>query len=435
MKNILERIKKFSRKEWIYISIWSTINFLFFLVLLIGAQAGILNSLVYFLFWELLLFAYYLIRVRKGEKDTKGREWLDAITFAVITATIIKTFMVDAFTIPTPSMEKSMMVGDFLFVSKWNYGTRVPMTPVSFPFVHNTLPGGSGDSYSESLSLPFYRIPGFQEIKNNDIVVFNYPGNDDNGNEARPVDKRENYIKRCIAIAGDSLWITEGQVYVNGKAVGLPEKARPQHKYFVYFQTGIVPSTKTLKKTYDIDPDAIQKIEYPGNVYLLDIPDHMLEKFKSEQAVDSLIGFDTFVPDDRKSLYFPDTYIGKRNKGWTADNFGPIYLPKAGETITLTQANLPIYHRCITMYEGNTLEMKNGKFVINGQETDTYTFTYGYYWMMGDNRHNSLDSRSWGFVPENHIVGKAWFVWMSWDKYADGFFNKIRWNRLFKGVN
>ena len=148
-----------------------------------------------------------------------------------------------------------------------------------------------------------------------------------------------------------------------------------------------------------------------------------------------MIGFDTFVPDDRKSLYFPDTYIGKRNKGWTADNFGPIYLPKAGETITLTQANLPIYHRCITMYEGNTLEMKNGKFVINGQETDTYTFTYGYYWMMGDNRHNSLDSRSWGFVPENHIVGKAWFVWMSWDKYADGFFNKIRWNRLFKGVN
>ncbi|MDX5320794.1 MAG: signal peptidase I, partial [Bacteroidota bacterium] len=275
IQNIRQRIQKFSRKEWIYISVWSTLNFLFFLVLLIGAEAGILSSLIYFLFWELVLFGYYLIRVRKGEQNTKGREWVDAITFAVVMATIIKTFLVDAFTIPTPSMEKSMMVGDFLFVTKWNYGTRVPMTPVSFPFVHNTLPGGSGDSYSEALQLPYYRLPGFQKIKNNDIVVFNYPGQDNMNNEARPVDKRENYIKRCIAIAGDSLWIKDGQVYVNGNPFGLPEKARPQHKWLVVYQSGVVTNWKKLKKDYDIDPDAIypQSLDQISDSFVIDIPD------------------------------------------------------------------------------------------------------------------------------------------------------------------
>ncbi|MBI1223392.1 MAG: signal peptidase I [Bacteroidetes bacterium] len=437
MKNILERIKKFSRKEWIYIYIWSTLNFLFFLVLLIGAGAGFIHSLIYFLFWELVLFGYYLIRVRKGEKDTKGREWVDAIAFAVITATIIKTFLVDAFTIPTPSMEKSMMVGDFLFVSKWNYGTRIPMTPVSFPFVHNTLPGGKGKSYSEAYELPYYRFPGFQTIKNNDIVVFNYPGDMD-GNDKRPVDKRENYIKRCIGIAGDSLWIIDGQVYINGSPLGFPESARPQHKHLFFYKQGIVLNQKRLKKVYDINPDAIQSVGIE-NSYLIDIPDDELEKFMKDQPLDSVVEFQDFMsryfPADAQDLYFPDKYIGKRVFNWTVDNFGPIYLPKEGETITLTPQNLPIYHRCITLYEGNTIEMKDGKFIINGQESSTYTFKYNYYWMMGDNRHNSLDSRSWGFVPENHIVGKAWFVWMSWDKFADGFFNKVRWNRLFRGVN
>ncbi len=440
MKNILDRIKRFTRKEWIYISIWSSINFLFFLVLLIGAQAGFLNSLLYFIFWELVLFAYYLIRVRKGEKDTKGREWLDAIAFAVITATIIKTFLVDAFTIPTPSMEKSMMVGDFLFVSKWNYGTRVPMTPVAFPFVHNTMPGGKSDSYSESLTMPYYRLPGFQKIKNNDIVVFNYPGQDQMNNEARPVDKRENYIKRCIAIAGDSLWIVGGQVYVNGKAVGFPEQARPQHKWLAVYKTGSFPNLKKLKSDFDIDPDAITDTKniYPGNYdqisdsFVIDIPDHQVEAFKSKQPIDTLI---SLIQDGSSGNYFPDHYLQQQVFGWTADNFGPIYLPKAGETIKLTEYNYPIYHRCITLYEGNTLTYKDKVFYVNGVATDTYTFTYNYYWMMGDNRHNSLDSRTWGFVPENHIVGKAWFVWMSWDKFADGFFNKVRWERLFKGVN
>lgn len=435
MKKILDRIKRFTRKEWIYISIWSTINFLFFLVLLLGAQAGFLNSILYFIFWELVLIAYYLIRVRKGEKDTKGREWIDAIAFAVITATIIKTFLVDAFTIPTPSMEKSMMVGDFLFVSKWNYGTRVPMTPVAFPFVHNTMPGGKSDSYSESLTMPYYRLPGFQSIKNNDIVVFNYPGQDQMDNESRPVDKRENYIKRCIAIAGDSLWILDGQVYVNGNPIGLPETARPQHKWLVVFEAGKVPNRKKLKEKYDIDPDAINlATRQVSDSFVIDIPDHQLENFKREQAVDTLISL-VRGQGNGFGLYFPDTYIGEQLYGWSADNFGPIYLPKAGETIKLTRENYPIYHRCITLYEGNTLEIREGAFYINGTATDSYTFTYNYYWMMGDNRHNSMDSRTWGFVPENHIVGKAWFVWMSWDKYAEGFFNKIRWERLFKGVN
>ncbi|HCS21396.1 MAG TPA: signal peptidase I [Bacteroidetes bacterium] len=434
MKNILDRIKRFTRKEWIYITVWSTINFLFFLVLLFGAQAGFLSSIVYFLFWELVLFAYYLIRVRKGETDTKGREWLDAIAFAVITATIIKTFLVDAFTIPTPSMEKSMMVGDFLFVSKWNYGTRVPMTPVAFPFVHNTMPGGKSDSYSESLTMPYYRLPGFQKIKNNDIVVFNYPGQDDMNNEARPVDKRENYIKRCIAIAGDSLWIVDGQVYVNGNPVGLPETARPESKWIVLYKPGTGPNRKKLKADYDINPDAINALgDRISDTFVIDIPDHHLAKFREERTYDTIIS--VVRKKGEGGLYFPDIYFGGYIYGWTADNFGPIYLPKAGETIKLTRDNYPIYHRCITLYEGNSLEIKEGVIYLNGSVADSYTFTYNYYWMMGDNRHNSLDSRTWGFVPENHIVGKAWFVWMSWDKFADGFFNKVRWERLFKGVN
>ncbi|MHB1278647.1 MAG: signal peptidase I [Bacteroidia bacterium] len=434
MKNISDRIKRFTRKEWVYIIVWSTINFLFFLVLLFGAQAGFLSSIVYFLFWELVLFAYYLIRVRKGEKDTKGREWLDAIAFAVITATIIKTFLVDAFTIPTPSMEKSMMVGDFLFVSKWNYGTRVPMTPVAFPFVHNTMPGGKSDSYSEILTMPYYRLPGFQKIKNNDIVVFNYPGQDQMNNEARPVDKRENYIKRCIAIAGDSLWIIDGQVYVNGNPVGLPETARPQHKWLVVFEAGKVPNRKKLKEKYDIDPDAFTlATNQISDTFFIDIPDHQLENFKRDQSLVNVISL--IRQKDESGRNFPDVYFGGRIFGWSVDNFGPIYLPKAGETIKLNRENYPIYHRCITLYEGNTMDIDEKGIYINGVATDSYTFTYNYYWMMGDNRHNSMDSRSWGFVPENHIVGKAWFVWMSWDKYADGFFNKVRWERLFKGVN
>ncbi len=435
MKNIVERIRKFSRKEWIYICIWSSLNLIFFFVLLLAAGAGFGASLVYFLFWELVLFGYYLIRVRKGEKNTKGREWVDAISFAVIMATLIKTFLVDAFTIPTPSMEKSMMVGDFLFVSKWNYGTRIPMTPVSFPFVHNTMPGGGSDSYSESLELPYYRFPGFQEIKRKDIVVFNYPGQDDMNNESRPVDKRENYIKRCIAIAGDSLFIREGQVYVNGEAQEFPEKARPQHAWLVVYQTATGPDKRQLKAKYDIDPDAVisQNYDMEADSFLIHIPDHEAERFKKEQPVADMVQID-MQNGMVRSLYFPDTYIGQAVYQWTADNFGPIYLPKAGETVAINQRNYYIYHRCITLYEGNTMDYKNGQILINGQPADSYTFHYNYYWMMGDNRHNSLDSRSWGFVPENHIVGKAWFVWFSWDKNASGM-KKIRWDRLFRGVN
>lgn len=436
MSAIVNRIKKFTRKEWIVISIWSFINLLFFFVLLIGAQAGFFKSLIYFLFWELVLFGYFLIRVRKGEKKTGGREWLDAMSFAVIVATIVKSFFVDAFTIPTPSMEKSMMVGDYLFVTKWNYGIRTPMTPVSFPFVHNTMPVGSGDSYSEAYQLPYYRIPGFQKIKNNDIVVFNYPGQDNRDNETRPVDKRENYIKRCVGIPGDTLSIIDGQLIINNQRVGLPEKARPQHKWLAIYRQGQVPNVKNIKAKYDIDPDAVysQNQDNIFDSFVFDIPDHQLDNFRQNEPIDTLITLKRDIGEGF-GLYFPDSYLGRQVYGWSADNFGPIYLPRKGETITLTAQNIPIYHRCITLYEGNTVDMKNGIIYINGKEATTYTFTFDYYWMMGDNRHNSLDSRSWGFVPENHIVGKAWFVWMSWDKYAEGFFNKIRWNRIFRSVH
>ncbi len=429
MNKIKERIQKFTRKEWIYISIWSSLNFLFLIVLLFAAGASIISSLAYFIFWEICLFGYYMIRVRKGEKDTKGREWVDAIAFAVITATIIKTFMVDAFTIPTPSMEKNMMVGDFLFVSKWNYGTRVPNTPVSFPFVHNTLPGGSGDSYLEIFELPYWRFPATEQIDRNDVVVFNYPG-PENRNDKRPVDKRENYIKRCVGIAGDTLQVINQQVYINGKVSPLPEGVHLQHRFKVTYKQGFSPNKALLKDEFDINAEDIRFID---TYFEILIPEDRLADFKAMNGVDSVVRIMDANPE---FPVFPDLYwsANQKSNDWTVDNYGPVYIPKAGDVIELNARNIWMYRRCIELYEGNTFEIAGNKVLINGQEASSYTFKMNYYWMMGDNRHNSADSRYWGFVPEDHIVGKAWFVWFSYDKHASSFFSGIRWSRMFTGV-
>jgi signal peptidase I len=384
-------------------------------------------------------------------KQTKVIEWVDAIIFAVIAATFIRLFFIEAYTIPTSSMEKSMMVGDYLFVSKTAYGPKMPNTPISFPFVHHTMPlSTTMKSFSTIIHYPYRRIAGFGKVKNDDVVVFNFPEGDTvavnmpdrsyyelvrmyghdkvNSDKAsfgkiiyRPVDKRENYIKRCIAIAGDSLKIVKGLVYVNGK----PQKEIPgiQYKYLIN-TNGTAINASTLDKL-DISQS---EIEGSDSRYILPLTAGQLKK------IDAL----KFVQSKERALYptdysDPAIFPSDPKFSWNLDNFGPIWIPKKGVTINLTLNNLPLYKRIIAVYEENDLKVKDGTIFINGVPASTYTFKMDYFWMMGDNRNNSADSRYWGFVPEDHVVGKASFVWLSLDKNKS-FLSKIRWDRFFMGV-
>ena len=352
------------------------------------------------------------------ESKTDEGDWVSAIVFAVVAATIIRTFSFEAFTIPTSSMEKSMMVGDFLFVSKMSYGTRVPMTQFTLPLLHDSIPMLGLPAYIKGPELPYFRLPKISSIKNNDIVVFNYPMVD------APVDKKTNYIKRCVAIAGDSLSIYKGVVSVNGKVQALPDGAKPQFMYFVNTKPG-----KTIKKEWLIDKlDVTDPIYRPGqNQYVMNLTEDKVETLKKLSIVASIEQYET-----KEGV--KDAKIFPSSKDWNADYYGPIYIPKAGVTTELNKETLPFYERLITVYEENTLEEKDGKIFVNGKETNTYTFKKDYYWMMGDNRHNSLDSRYWGFVPEDHIVGKPTFIWMSLNQHARGL-KKIRWDRVMAGIS
>jgi signal peptidase I len=368
----------------------------------------------------------------KKKKDTPNkkkksavREWADAIVFAVIAATLIRTFFIEAYVIPTPSMERSLLVGDFLFVSKVNYGARTPMTPIAFPFAHHTMPVTGTKAYWDGWELPYYRLPGFSSIKRGDVVVFNYPADTINN---RPVDKRENYIKRCQGIPGDTLSVVDAQVYVNGKAAPNPPGEQMEYKYNL---TGPLSATTN---------DDLKITLYPQHQY----------PAMTAASANILKGYSNikdFAPDitpkgasgdvfPRSSTTVLDANLGIRvlDYHWNVDNFGPIIIPKKGWTIKLDSINFPLYERAIEVYEHNKMEIKDGGLYINGIKTLSYTFKMNYYWMMGDNRHDSEDSRYWGFVPEDHIVGKALFVWMSWDDDAS-FFHKIRWSRLFMGIH
>lgn len=354
---------------------------------------------------------------KSNSRKSKAREWVDALVFAVIAATIIRTFLIEAFTIPTPSMEKSLLVGDFLFVSKINYGARTPMTPLSFPFAHQELPIIGGKSYSEAIKLPYYRLPGFSKIKNNDIVVFNFPMEDD-----RPVDKQTHYIKRCVAIPGDTISVVGGVVVINNKTATFPENGQ-----LIYDVTtnGTGFNQRTLEKL-DITEGGPGMTEGDFRLFMTGEAATEIAKLPHVQSVRKLtapagIYEDYIYPHDPA---FP----------WNVDNFGPLYVPKAGDKINLDAKNVALYKRCIIHYEGNTLEEKNGQVFINGAQATSYTFKLDYFFMMGDNRHNSLDGRFWGFVPDDHIVGKAVFIWMSWNTNGT-FLNKIRWNRLFSFIH
>jgi len=386
-------------------------------------------------------------------KKTWIREWVDAIIFAVIAATIIRTFLIEAYTIPTPSMEKSLLVGDFLFVSKMSYGPRIPMTPLSFPFVHHTLPlTTETKSYLEWIKLKYYRFPGFGEVKKNDAVVFNYPDGDtlsvryqsnrsyysltrEYGREtvvnnpgkfgkiiSRPVDKRENYIKRCIATAGDTLQIIDQQVHINGKAAENPPLI--QYQYLV--RSNVSQLNPRLLEQLGVTDEV-----YPvgNNEFFITLTSSAAEQLKKVKGIEAVIKL-----MDEAGKWDRETFPNSKNYRWNRDNYGPLVIPAKGQTVSLTPENLPLYSRVIRNYELNDLEVKDSTIYINGEVANSYTFKMDYYWMMGDNRHNSADSRYWGFVPEDHIVGKAVFVWLSLDNDKSWINGKIRWNKLFRIV-
>lgn len=364
---------------------------------------------------------YFLLRKSENKKSLK-REWAEAILFAVIAATLIRTFLFEAFTIPTASMERSLLIGDFLFVSKLSYGPRVPNTPLSFPFVHHTMPITNSKSYLEWIKLPYMRIPGMGNVQRNDVVVFNYPME-----EFRPVDKRENYIKRCVGIPGDVLEVKEGVLWVNGK-----QAERPQNLQLRYdIQTDGNP----------LNPEALRKLDVYELFESGQAPGTEYQAFMTGKAAEAIKGFGNVtsikphIESGGQSYADPNIFPQSGNNTWNVDNFGPIEIPRKGKTVKLTLGNLPYYARLITVYEHHTLRTQGSSILIDGKPSAEYRFGMDYYFMMGDNRHNSLDSRFWGFVPEDHVVGKAVFVWMSLNNYATNLFQKIRYKRVFSTIN
>lgn len=376
---------------------------------------------------------------RSLQPGSAAGEWISSILFAVIAATLVHTYVMQPFTIPTSSLEKTLLVGDYLFVSKFHYGARTPITSVAFPMVHDTIPGIGIKSYLNEPYIPYFRLPGFQNIERNDIVVFNWPVDtvrmfrDRSGiRYDKPIDKKSNYVKRAVGLPGDSLAIVEGRIFINGERLILPERARPQYSYSgVTKGQGFDPYM--MYQMYDIT-DGFYYDPNTNQFFIQALSDEAYERLKNHPNVAS-IQREITPAGERDPGIFPNN-----NKVfWNRDNFGPIYIPKKGQTVEMDLQSFALYRQIIEQYEGlemgeeNVLSVNGTQVLLNGEPIDTYTFKQDYYWMMGDNRHNSEDSRFWGYVPENHVVGKPVFIWLSLDPNASGF-NKIRWDRMFTTV-
>jgi len=387
------------------------------------------------------------LKPKSNTEDTIG-----SLLFAIIVATLVHTYIIQPYTIPSSSLEKTLYTGDFLFVSKINFGARTPMTTVALPMVHDSIPLTGKKSYLfndditkketsllNKFQLPYFRFPALEKIKRNEIVVFNQPADTlrdmDNFNPDRnyykPIDKKTNLVKRCVGMPSDSLEIRDGNIYINGKIDKLPESAKAQYNFLVDTK-GQPISQDALVHRYG----AREGMKYEnGDFALKNTGQYFLTLTDKEAAA---IANNPVVKGVKKNLapkgedggVFPHI----RSLGWNIDNFGPIYIPQKGKTIQLNLKTLPFYKRIIQEYEKNTLKVNGNEIVINGKVSKTYTFKQDYYWMMGDNRQNSLDARFWGYVPFDHVVGKPVFIWFSWDKDGKGF-NKVRWNRVFSVVN
>jgi signal peptidase I len=441
----------------------------------------VLATLGFYIFYINYTQEVQYIPNRSLHSTSQTGDTVSSLLFAVVVATIVHTYIMQPFTIPTSSLEKSLLVGDFLFVSKFHYGARIPMTTVAAPMVHDTLPLMKLKSYSKWPQLPYFRFPSIQDIERNDIVVFNWPVDtvyqffDRSGRKGviKPIDKKSNYVKRCVGISGDNLSIRNGEIYINNKLLVLPERAKPQFHYQVIFKEPAyaaileenkfneylpyysIPKTiwdkpevkayltngQNTTKLTEITRDSsfvtvygtITQEDYTKlsmNYSQLAGQINMTEEVKNIIAADARVASVTKIVNEKDNTVFPQT------GDWSIDNFGPVYIPEEGKKVALTAENLPLYRRIIEVYEGNDLKVNGTQILINGQSATSYTFKQNYYWMMGDNRHRSEDSRYWGFVPADHVVGKPVLIWMSldqnvpWSKLID----KIRWERLFTTV-
>lgn len=409
-------------------------------------------------------------------------EWISALIFAITAATLVHNYFIQPYIIPTGSLEKTLLIGDFLFVSKFHYGARTPMTAVAFPMVHDTLPIVKSKSYLNFPQLPYFRLPGFQKVARNEIVVFSWPADTvrqffvKEKGVRKPIDKKSNYVKRCVGIPGDTLSIVDGFVHINGERSILPERAKTQYVHAAYRAKGISgrklqsENFKDFTRKYRIDNISNESYQallpYIYGIYsnerdnfivispaagipvevarklrlkmseILEPQKELLLTIAEAEGLNKVMELDSIVRQVNRSKT-PNTSFFPNHLpyDWNEDNFGPIVLPKAGTSVNLTLQNLPLYKKIIREYEKNLLEVKDGAIFINGKETTQYSFQQDYYWMMGDNRHRSEDSRYWGFVPEDHIVGKPVLIWFSIEGINDGIRNwSIRWDRVMTTV-
>ncbi|MBQ2247932.1 MAG: signal peptidase I [Tidjanibacter sp.] len=448
-------MKKLLKNRWFKFAIVSIVYVLWFVVW---------NRNLWFLLGLPIIFDIYitkllarLVRWDKHQELKRNNKtykevwsWIDAIVFALVFASLINVYIFQMYTIPTSSMEKTLLVGDYLYVSKATYGPRVPNTPLSLPLMHHTTPWGT-KSYSEAIKRPYRRLAGIRNVERGDVVVFNFPAGDtvilERQNEtyydivrqyvasygekrgremlnkqytvvSRPVDKREHYVKRCVALPGDTLSVVHGVLYINGE-----EQDYIENQQYIYFvETSSPLSAKSIERL-GVSPEDVHYSSASG-VYAMPL---------TEKGVEMLEGMQNVVSITRNESVEPFSAIFPNNAAyaWTEDNFGPLWMPQRGSTVALTTANLPLYERIIKNYEGHSLTVDGDTILIDGAPATEYTFAMDYYFMMGDNRHMSADSRFWGFVPEDHIVGTPSFVWLSLDKHKS-FPSNIRWNRLFK---
>ena len=482
-------------KWWVLLLFIPIINLLMFPVVWVETIRSFGKNTLLDTWLVLLTLGFYIYYINYAQdvsyiedRSLKPRtglgEWVSSIVFAIVAATFVHTYFIQPYVIPTGSLERTLRIGDFLFVSKFHFGARTPMTAIAAPMVHDTIPVIKKRSYLNRPQLPYFRLPGFQTPKKNDIVVFSWPADTvkqffvkSKGVE-KPIDKKSNYVKRCVGTPGDSLEIIDGFVHINGKQLQLSDRAKTMSNYIVYANKGV---SRRLLEAVDADnyqrkfiATALNQTQYNGVTPYLrgfnqtqdgkyelytekqgipiaviralrlslqeetqrqrvaNMTEEMVAELRKNPAVDSIVmeiepkgqpGFNTFP----QSPYYR----------WNVDNFGPIYIPKAGATVAIDKKTIPLYKKIIRDYEHNEVKVTADKVLINGKEASSYTFKQDYYWMMGDNRDHSEDSRAWGYVAEDHIVGKPVFIWLSFDNFQDGirFNEKPRWDRMFTTVN
>ncbi len=451
--SLTERLGRVKTTRWLRFAIVAVIYLLW--VLWMGNPWLLLGLL---LLVDIYLTQYLPWGAWKGMKKGPARmvmSWVDAIIYALVLVYFLFLFVGQNYQIPSSSLEKSLLTGDFLWVNKVTYGPRVPQTPLHFPLAQNTLPFLNCKSYIEKPQLSYHRLKGLRNVERMDIVVFNFPAGDtvalkygssedyyslcfrhgrdvvNNNKDAfgeiiyRPVDRRDNYVKRCLGLPGEMIQIKDGIVYADGKAVPQPKNVQ----YFYYVKSKGTPISKDRLDELEISNEDQSRGYINANEYVLPLTAEKKKMLESKPWVEVV---QQIKAEPGESIY---TYPIGTDYGWTHDNYGPVWVPKKGAKIDLTLENLPLYERCIRNYEGNDLEVKNGQIYINGKPATSYTFLMDYYWMQGDNRDNSLDSRYWGFVPEDHIVGTPSIILISFDKDRSLFNGGIRWNRIFKMPN